>query len=334
MKTLIYSLLLSVALAGTAGAQELAGTWQGKLAIEPGKTMLIHFVIKAKPGGGYDAVVTSPEDGAIKNVPAASVKFADGKLAIDVPALSGGYAGTMRNGALEGEWSQAGAKLPLTLRPFAAATLTKADIDALRGEWVGTLTGKAGTLHIVMHFSSSTEGTLKSTFDVPEQGVSGWEVRDVALDDGEFSAAFPQAQARITGTLKGDQVTGEWNQLGMKLPITLKKGHYVAVATYLDLPAAAWDQLKGNWTGTLNGLAVRVRYETDAQGRKVGFFDSLQQNLLNLSVNETSLVGTKFTFGLAMGAKYSGELAGTKLTGEWTQPGLPKALPLVLTREK
>lgn len=335
MKALFCLLLLSV-LAGPAAAQtNLAGKWQGRLEIAPGKALTIQFVFTAAPGGGYSAVVTSPDEGAIRNVSAAKVTFADNKLTIDVPALSGGYAGSLHNGVLEGEWSQEGTKLPLSLKPFETPTLTKADIDALRGEWSGKLTVPGGPeLTIVLRFNTGADGALGAVFDVPEQGVKDWEAKNVLLDDGNFSVEMPKPNAKVVGLLKGDQIVGQWNQLGNTLPLTLKKGRYVAAPSYLNFPAAAREQLKGRWTGTLNGLAVAVRFETDAQGRMVGFFDSLQQNLLNLVIKEATLAGTKLTFGLAVGAKYTGELADGKLTGEWNQPGLPKPLPLVLTREK
>lgn len=335
MKTFFYSLLLSAALAGPAAAQtNLVGTWQGRLEVASGKNLTVHFVFAAKPGGGYSAVVTSPDSDAIKNVSAESVKYADNRLTIDVPALSGGYTGTLRSGVLEGEWSQEGAKLPLSLKPFETPTLTRADIDVLRGEWFGKLDGGGGGVTIVLRFSTGTDGALRAVFDVPEQGVKDWEAKDVTLDDGHFSVELPKPRAKVTGMLKGDQIVGEWNQLGNSVPLTLKKGRYVAAASYLDLPAMAREQLKGRWSGTLNGLAVIVRFETDAQGRTLGFFDSTQQDLLNIPIKEAELAGTKLTFGIAYGAKYTGELAGGKLRGEWTQPGIPKPLPLVLTREE
>ena len=96
MKTLFSSLLLSVLLAmqaGPAAAETtLAGKWQGWLEVQPGRTMAIQFVITTAPGGGYTALVTSPDNGGIKDVKAESVKFADNKLSMTVPALSGGYA--------------------------------------------------------------------------------------------------------------------------------------------------------------------------------------------------------------------------------------------------
>jgi hypothetical protein len=331
MNRFLHTLLLAAALAGPAAAQtNLAGTWQGRLEVAPGTTLAIHFVIAAEPAGGYSAVVTSPDSGAIKNVPATSVTFADGKLTVDVPALSGGYAGTLNGGAFEGEWSQEGAKLPLSLRPYE--TLTQADIDVLRGEWGGPL--KAGELEvtIVVRFSTDDDGALRAVMDVPEQGGRDLPATGVTLDDGHFSVAVPAARAEVTGVLEGDQIAGQWKQLGNVFPLTLKKG-YVAAPSYLDLPAAAREQLEGRWGGTLNGLAVIVRFETDAEGRTLAFFDSTQQKILNIPIKQAELTGTRLTFSVAYGAKFGGELAGDKLTGEWTQPGVPNPLPLALTRE-
>jgi hypothetical protein len=340
MKTLFSSLLLSLLLAtqpGPAAAQtNVAGKWQGRLEIQPGKTMTIHFVITAAPGGGYSAVVTSPDNGGIKDVKAESVKFADNKLAIAVPALSGGYAGTLRNGVLEGEWSQEGSKLPLSLKPYQAPSLSKEDIALLNGEWSGKLTPTPGhSVTIVLRFSTDAKGVFKGVLDVPEQGVKDWAGSAVDLDDGHFLFQQPTAQVEIKGTLKGDQIVAQWIQMGNSVPLTLKKGKYLAPVNYLDLPAAARDQVKGRWTGTLGPLSVVVRFETDAQGRMRGFFDSPQQNLPNIPITEAKLEGTKFMFGIAgFGAKYTGDLAAGKLTGEWTQLGMPKPAPLVLNRDK
>jgi hypothetical protein len=216
--------LLLAVLAGTASAQSnIAGTWQGKLEAAPGKTLVIQFVIKAAPGGGYSVVVTSPDEGAIKNVAAKTVKFADNKLTIDVPALSGGYAGTLRNGAFEGEWSQEGAKLPLSLRPYETPTLTQADINALRGEWSGKLSTGVSEVTIVLRFTSSAAGSLNVALDVPEQTVTDWPGQNIVLDDGNFSVEIPLPQAKVTGVLKGNQIVGQWSQLGNSAPLTLTR---------------------------------------------------------------------------------------------------------------
>jgi hypothetical protein len=331
---LLLSLIVGAALAGPAAAQtNLAGKWQGRLEVAPGKTLTIQFVFASAPGGGYSAVVTSPDDGAIKNVPANNVTFMDNRLTIDVPKLSGGYVGTLRDGVLSGEWSQEGAKLPLSLKPFETPTLTRADSDVLRGEWFGTLNSGGGTVTIVLRFNNGADGALRAVFDVPEQGVKDWDAKDVALDDGHFSVEMPRPRAKVTGMLKGDQIVGEWHQGGNSVPLTLKKARYVAAANYLDLPAAASEQLEGRWRGTLNNLPVIVSFETDAQGRTQGSFNSTQQGLIN-PIKEAALAGTTLTFTVSYGATYKAELAGDTLTGEWTQAGFPKPLPLVLKRGK
>jgi hypothetical protein len=339
VKTAFYSLLLSAALAGPATAQtDLAGTWQGRLELAPGQTLAIHFVIAAAPDGGYSAVVTSPDSGAIKNVRATSVTFADSKLTVDVPALSGGYTGTLRGSVLEGQWLQGGAKLPLSLRPYETPTLTQADIDTLRGEWFGKVRALGVEAVMVLRFGAGADGAFRALLDSPEQGVRDLAASSVALDDGYFSVQVPFAgsQIEITGKLEGDQIVGQYNQLGLPnpVPLTLKKGRYVPVTSYLDLAAAAREQLAGRWSGTFGPISMIVRFETDAEGRALGFVEIPQMMMKDAAITEAALAGTMLSFGIAaVGAQYTGELAGDTATGEWRMAGFPNPVPLALKRE-
>jgi hypothetical protein len=63
---------------------DLTGTWQGKLAISPNEKMTVQFIFTKQADGSYKAVLNSPDTGGIKNVAANSVKYAAGKLTIDV----------------------------------------------------------------------------------------------------------------------------------------------------------------------------------------------------------------------------------------------------------
>ncbi len=333
---LLLPFLAAPTLAQAPAAQEsLAGTWQGRLEAAPGTTLTIQFIIKAAPGGGYTAVVTSPDQGAIRNVAVKSVKFADKRLTLDVPALSGGYNGTLRNGAFEGEWLQEGQKLPLNLRLFEAGPLTREEIEALRGEWSGALKTQNIAITLVLRFNPAGDGNLRAVMDVPEQGVKDWEATDLVLDDGHFSLRVPRAALDIKGDLKDGQITGQTTQFGVVTPVTLKKGKYVAPVVHLQVPTATRDQIKGRWSGILGPIKVVVRFESDAQGRTLGFFDSPDQNISGIPITEVALNGTRFSFGIAgYGAKYTGDLAGARITGEWMQLGMPNPAPLTLTREK
>ena len=131
------------ALAGPAAAQtDLAGTWQGRLEVAPGKTLAIQFVITAQPGGGTAAVVTSPDSGAIKNVPR-DERHVRGQQARPstcphCPAATPAPCATAFSRASGRRKAQS---CRSTLRPYETPTLTQADIDALRGEWFGKITG-------------------------------------------------------------------------------------------------------------------------------------------------------------------------------------------------
>ena len=251
-----------------------------------------------------------------------------------MPALSGGYAGTLRNGVLEGEWSQEGAKLPLSLRPYEKSTLTQAEIAVLRGEWSGKFSAHGLNVDHRSPLQHRRRWRAASRGGCPEQGVKDSEAKDVALDDGHFSVKVPAAGVEIKGQLKGEQIVGQWNQVGNSIPLTLKKGRHVAAASYLDLPAAARERSRPLERDARATTAI-VRFETDAQGRMLGFLDMPQQNIRNIPITEAMLAGTKLAFAVpGYGEKYTGELAGNNWTGELTQLGMPKPVPLVLTREK
>lgn len=331
---ILGALLLSAAFTLSAVAQtDVAGVWQGELKSAPNSSLKIQFVITAKPGGGYGAVLTSPDNGAIKDVAATNVTFVDGKLALDVPKLSGGYAGTLRNGVIEGEWSQEGQKLPLSLRAYTKPTLTKADMDKLRGEWVGTMSSAGVEFIMVFRLSTADDGTFGGILDIPGRRL-GLAVTDVVLDNGEFSAKVA-VPGEFKGRLSGDEIVGQWTQPNMggaSLPLTVKKGKYVAPTYDLDLPAAAREQLAGSWRGTLGPLELIVRFATDAQGKTHGFLDVPAQNAKDLPITAASLTGSKLTFGISpIAAQYTGDVAGGTITGEWTQVGMTN--PLKLTRD-
>src|ERR1700734_82003 len=112
-------LLLATLATGQAFAQQdLSGPWQGKLVVDAKTNVTIQFTFTKHPDGSYGVLVNSPDNPAIKNVPASSVSYSAGQLKLNVAALSGSYAGTLKDGKFDGQWTQQGGTLPLVLSPY------------------------------------------------------------------------------------------------------------------------------------------------------------------------------------------------------------------------
>ncbi|MEP7314867.1 MAG: hypothetical protein ABI859_19965 [Pseudomonadota bacterium] len=344
MKIVPKALLLLLALTVTpAFSQEIAGIWQGKLAVAPTQTLTIQFSFTKKPDGTYAAVLNSP-DGAIKDVAANAVTLNAGALKVDVTSLSGSYAGTFKDGSFDGKWTQPGGVLPLTLAPYQKPQLSAAALKTLQGTWHGPVTTPIGTLTFVTRFKTDAKGELQGTLAVQEQGGNEIPASDIEFANDKLSFKIPRVGGTYTATYSKDTLTGTWKQPGPGappegIPVTLKKGDVAATVYPLKLSTEAFAAVNGKWQGRLvvpqapnGGLTIVVRFETNANGQYVGFVDSPDQGAKGLLISEAAFAAGKLTFKtLLPPAEYSGTLAGKTVTGEWKQG--PGALPLVLTRQ-
>ncbi len=92
----------------------VAGNWEGNLKTPTGSLRII-FHIKAEDDS-LSATMDSP-DQAVRGIPISSISFAEDQLTMEVAMIAGAYTGTLApdSQSIEGEWSQAGMKLPLQL---------------------------------------------------------------------------------------------------------------------------------------------------------------------------------------------------------------------------
>ena len=265
----------------------MAGTWQGKLAIDQATQITIQFILSKKTDGTYTAVVNSPE-GSIKNVAASAVKYSNGKLDIDVASLSGAYRGTVGKGTITGEWHQQGSTFPLVLTPYKKPDA--ASLKPLLGEWVSRLkvTEELSVL-VVYHFDYTKDGKFVSTFDQPDQGIKGYEISDVSLEGDHVRFRIPIANSEYNGTLSNNTITGIYKVSGRELPQVLKKEKYMPEPAQIDLSADAMKQLLGRWAGQITNLTVVFRFERDAAGKPVVFIDSPDQRVNGLPVTKAAM---------------------------------------------
>ena len=100
---------------GPAEAGEIDGDWSGVLNFS-GVELRVVFHITSGEDGALAATMDSPDQGAA-GIPVSSVTLDGDSLVIEIAAAQGGYYGRYDRDSLfvDGEWRQAGFKLPLRL---------------------------------------------------------------------------------------------------------------------------------------------------------------------------------------------------------------------------
>lgn len=107
-------LLMTLLLAGMmALGQEISGQWNGVLKIQGMQLRLVFHIQETDEG--LIGTMDSPDQGAT-GIAITSLQYEDGELEIQIAPLLLAYKGELReNGLIEGEFSQAGQRFPMTL---------------------------------------------------------------------------------------------------------------------------------------------------------------------------------------------------------------------------
>ena len=327
-----------------AAAPDLAGDWQGKLAVDATNSLTVRFTFTKGANGAVTAVLNSPDNAGVKDVAVSNVSWDGTNLKLTVPTLSGAYAGALKNGKLAGEWTQPGAKLPLELAPYSKPVMTAAVSKSIAGDWNGIVKTPAGDITMVFAFKQGTNGALEGTFRIPAQGAN-MPMTDVMVENGELRFKTAQGRINYVGKVNGDRIAGKLKVPDPTAPpdgleLNVQRGEFKAPAVPLKGSTEAFAAVKGKWTGTITvpnpqtqqevKLPVTVRFESNG-GQNFGYLDVPPQNIKGMPINEVALADGKIKINIgSIQAEYSGTLADGKLTGEWGQGG--QRLPLELTR--
>ena len=114
-RTIIITLLVLVALTGSAQVQPttaLLGSWSGKLKVG---VMSLSIVLHLKQGNGYVIVsLDSPDQGA-KGIPGYKEYLSDDSVAVKIESLDVTYRARLKNGKLDGKFTQRGFSIPLVM---------------------------------------------------------------------------------------------------------------------------------------------------------------------------------------------------------------------------
>ena len=333
--------------AATAAQQELKGDWQGKLAVDARTALTVRFTFDKDAKGLTTAMLNSPDNAAIKNTPATGVTWDGANLKLQVVALSGSYAAVLKDGMLNGEWTQPGGKLPLVLAPYQKLVMTSADKKTLTGTWHGTAKVGGVDRNLELRFKTNDKGEMTGTMSLPDQSTDQRPLDDIEFANGKLDVRLTPVRGSYSGTLSGNQFTGMLKVPQATVPpegvsVVFKRGEYVPEVHALKLTAEGFAQLAGKWQGRLertqsNGqktsTPVALRFEKNAAGQYVAFFEITNQQVNTLAVTDASFSEGKLMAKIAlMGAEFQATLSDKKLTGQWSQGNGAVRVPLVLGR--
>ncbi len=329
-----------------AGTPEIAGTWQGKLQVDPKTTLTIRFTFSRQGSDAYRAVLDSPDNGAIKNVAANAVSWDGRSLQVRVDSLSGSYAGVLEGTSIQGQWRQEGSALPLALTRYEKPRLSKAAIATLSGTWHGPLTiPGGGAVTFVVRFKTDSSGELQGTFAVPEQDGTETPLTEIEFAHENLSLKVPPAgeftAKYANGTLVGFLKVPSPAFPPAGLPVTLRKGEFAPPTYALKLTSEQFNPLSGKWQGTLQGktpqgqsfsLPLRLRFETNQQALYVAYIDSPSQGANGIAVTEASVTGGKLRIQIeSLHATYQADVSGSRMVGQWSQG--PVSIPLTFDKQ-
>ena len=90
------------------------------------------------------------------------------------------------------------------------------------GDWKGTLSVQGVNLELIFHITEN-DGVYSATMDVPMQGASGIGVEKVTVDGNELTLSSAMLQMTFKGKIAGETIEGNFEQMGMSLPLVLSK---------------------------------------------------------------------------------------------------------------
>ena len=96
---------------------------------------------------------------------------------------------------------------------------------SIEGIWEGKLKVPGSELRIVFKILKNSDGTLTTTLDSPDQGVTDIPVEEVIFIDNTLHLEVKSAGGVFEGKVSEDVlvIEGEWKQSGQALPLMLKR---------------------------------------------------------------------------------------------------------------
>jgi pimeloyl-ACP methyl ester carboxylesterase len=204
---------------------------------------------------------------------------------------------------------------------LAAAATLAANAQDVTGDWQGTLNVGAASLHLLVHISAASDGSLKATLDSLDQGANGIPISAIELKNSTLTFSSDALHAKYEGKVNAATIEGTFTQ-GQSFPLAFTR-------------AVKASDIDGAWEGTLDmgqKLGIVFHFTTTKDGL-AATADSPDQGAAGIPVSNVKRQGATLTLEIPqVGAKFQGTIAAdlSSISGTFTQNGSP--FPLVLKR--
>lgn len=338
---------LFVASIVNASAEQIVGSWGGKLAVAPDSELVLHFDVE-KLAKGYAVKVSSPDNTAIKNLAANNVTYVANKLSFELKDLSGRFEGKLSSGAIDGTWSQLNQKFPLrlvSLDQFVVAKTSKLSEvgKSLLGAWYGVGKLEKTTFNSLIYFRMDDAGELYVITEFPDNGPNYVPIKSMSLKGKDVRMDLWDEDQYFQGRVDGDTLKGMWSFQKLPFVIELKKKDWDPDYVSFKLNDKDKQHLLGTWYADMpainEGVTLKMEFIETENGKIRGYLNSIDDGYIGVRMSTLAIdKHTKIAFthvgqwtgkidfdGLIKGNTISGKYVSNELNTniEFTKGPIP-----------
>jgi hypothetical protein len=207
------------------------------------------------------------------------------------------------------------------------------------GHWEGSVQAPENEVKIEFDLTRNSKGDLSGTFAQPAQGVKGFPLSSVTLDDRKIRIllkAGPEP-ATFEGVLlpDGKSISGNMSQLGYTMPFSVTRTGDARIAP-VPKNGPIGKELEGAWNGTLvsDGKSMRLmlKMANRPDGTAAGTVVSPDGSGIEIPIGIAQKARDLTIDVPSVGATFNGVLnaEGNELSGKWSQGSM--VLPLTFRR--
>ncbi len=141
--------------------------------------------------------------------------------------------------------------------------------DAIVGKWKGNLNVQGVSLPLVLNLNNSGD-SISSTLDSPQQNVYGLPVKIDYMASDSIAWSCARIGASFRGRMAGQQISGTFEQMGFKFPLTMEPEEPLSVRRpQMPQPPFPYQEIDTTFRsddGTL--LAGTLTLPGDVKGKK------------------------------------------------------------------